>query len=80
MEKKVIISDLNKILSNKNVSVKIDDKNINTNFKDLGADSLKMLEIIMDVEEKYSITLPDDELIKIKSANDLIDLIIKNVK
>jgi len=39
--------------------------------EDLGADSLDVVEILMTVEERYGITVPDDVVMSIKTVGDL---------
>jgi len=45
---------------------------------DLGADSLDVMRILMNVEEQFSIILPKDSISKVNRLGDIIDL-IKNV-
>ena len=48
--------------------------------EDLGADSLDVVEILMNVEEKYGITVPDEVVMSVKTVADLtkaIDGIVK---
>ncbi|MFZ9834914.1 MAG: acyl carrier protein [Holophagaceae bacterium] len=47
---------------------------------DLGADSLDTVEIIMAMEEAFSIEIPDTEQEKIKTVGDAISYIQKNKK
>ena len=42
---------------------------------DLQADSLDMVEIAMKAEEKFGLTLPDDEAEKIVTVEDLYDAV-----
>ena len=45
----------------------------NTNFKDdLGADSLDLFELIMGLEEEYSIEIPAEELTDISTVGDVM--------
>lgn len=80
MDKKSIIKEINNVLKEHNLSIKLDEKTMTENFKDLGADSLSLLEIIISIENKLNISLPDNELMNVKNANDLIELISKNLK
>ena len=41
-------------------------------FKELGADSLDFVEIVMDVEKEFKITIPDDEVEKLETFADLV--------
>ncbi|MFA5479352.1 MAG: acyl carrier protein [Candidatus Muiribacteriota bacterium] len=42
---------------------------------DLGADSLDIVEIMMALEEKYDIEIPDEDAEKIKSVGDAVKYI-----
>ncbi|MBO4802661.1 MAG: acyl carrier protein [Bacteroidaceae bacterium] len=42
---------------------------------DLGADSLDTVELIMEFEKEFGITIPDDEAEKISTVKDAIDYI-----
>ena len=44
-------------------------------FKDLGADSLDIVEIIMNFEETFGIEIKDEDAQNIKTINDAIELI-----
>jgi len=40
---------------------------------DLGADSLDLVELIMEMEETFSVQIADNELQKIRSIKDVLD-------
>ena len=42
---------------------------------DLGADSLDVVELMMTLEEKYNLEIPDDDAEKIKTVQDAISYI-----
>ena len=42
---------------------------------DLKADSLDVVELVMEFEDEFGITIPDDDYEKIKSVGDAIDYI-----
>lgn len=44
-------------------------------YKDLGVDSLELLEVIMEVESEYHITIEDSEICESSTVGDIIDLI-----
>lgn len=45
-----------------------------TNFKDdLGADSLDLFELVMALEEEYSIEIPADDLTNLVTVGDVIE-------
>jgi len=41
-------------------------------IEDLGADSLDLVELIMEMEENFGITIADEELEKIRTIGDVI--------
>ena len=43
--------------------------------KDLGADSLDMVEMLMTLEEEFGITVPEEDAVNIKTVGDIIKLI-----
>jgi acyl carrier protein len=45
--------------------------------EDLGADSLDVVEILMSIEDKYKVTVPDDVVMNIKTVDDLIKAVDK---
>ena len=42
---------------------------------DLGADSLDAVEIIMNIEEEFAITVPEEDASRIKTVGEIIELI-----
>jgi acyl carrier protein len=48
--------------------------------EDLGADSLDTVELVMALEEEFSLEIPDEDAEKITSVGDAIDYIKKNGK
>ena len=45
--------------------------------EDIGADSLDIAELVMELEEELGVTIPDDEAEKIKTVGDALDYIAK---
>jgi len=43
--------------------------------EDLGADSLDVVELVMALEEKFDIEIPDDEAGKIQTVKDVVNYI-----
>lgn len=80
MNKQEIINQLNNISNENNLKIKITEKNINSTFKELGLDSLSLIDIVMKLEDKFKIILPDEELMKIETIDDLVNLIQANLK
>jgi acyl carrier protein len=50
-------------------------KNESSFIEDLGADSLDIVELVMKMEEEFSIEIPDEEAEKIKTVNDVVQYI-----
>ena len=48
--------------------------------KDLGADSLDVVELMMSLEDDYGITLPENEVEGLKTVQDIVDMMNKIVK
>ncbi len=55
-----------------NNKIKISEKNLDVTLKNLGIDSLSVMNLIIQIEEKLEKTLDDDVLMKIKTIKDLI--------
>ena len=50
-----------------------------TSFKeDLGADSLDLFELVMNLEEEYAIEIPSEELAELNKVGDVIDYLKKH--
>jgi acyl carrier protein len=59
-----------------NLGVSAEQVTRQTSFtEDLGADSLDIVEMVMDLEEEFDITIPDDQADKIKTVGEAIDYI-----
>ena len=48
--------------------------------EDLGADSLDVVELVMQFEEAFDLEIPDEDAEKIKTVKDAVDYIEKNEK
>jgi len=47
--------------------------------ENLGADSLDTIEIIMAIEEKFNIVIPDEEVKKIRTIQEAIEAVKKQI-
>lgn len=47
---------------------------------DLGADSIDLIELIMNLEEEYGISISDEEAVKLKTVRDVVDFINTQVE
>ena len=46
-----------------------------TNIDDLGADSLDLVEAVMNIEEAFGVNIDDDEIENLKTVGDFLDYI-----
>lgn len=49
-------------------------------IEDLKADSLDIVELVMGLEERYGIEIPDEDLPKIKTVDDVASYIVSSIK
>jgi acyl carrier protein len=49
-------------------------------IEDIGADSLDIVELVMELEEEFDIQIPDDQAEKIKTVGEAIDYIEAKIK
>lgn len=47
-------------------------------IEDLGADSLDMVEMLMNLEDEFRVSIPDEEAGNIKTVKNLVDFVEKN--
>jgi acyl carrier protein len=67
--KEVVVEQLN---------VNPDEVKLESDFvEDLGADSLDVVELVMALEEKFEIEIPDEDAEGIKTVKDVVDYIEK---
>ncbi len=60
----------------KSLAVSIDDVKPESSFiKDLGADSLAIVELVLAFEEAFELDIPDEHTEKIRSVQDAVDYI-----
>lgn len=55
------------------LNVSTDEVTLETNFKDdLGADSLDLFQLVMALEDEYSIEIPSEDLAEMKTVEDVL--------
>ena len=70
-----LIEKVKEILS-KQLEVSVDEIQLaNSLQEDLGADSLDVVEIVMALEDEFSIEIADEETAKIKTVDDIVKYI-----
>ena len=73
----VIISVVDKIKEALSSKLKGQELTLDSNLRDLGIDSLDVVDLIMDLEEELGIEFSDEELMSIHTMKDVCDLIDK---
>lgn len=59
----------------KRLDVELASLTLETRFKeDLQADSLDLMELIVDIEDDFGFSIPDDKLVDIKTLEDLVNV------
>ena len=59
----------------------ISEVNEQTNLEEtLGMDSLDRVELIMEIEKEFIISVPDDEAVKVSNLSDCVALVEKHLK
>lgn len=46
-------------------------------IKDLGADSLDVVELLISLEDDYGISIPEEDIVNVKTVKDIVDMIEK---
>ena len=55
------------------------DMTLDTNIaRDLGADSLDVVELLMAIDDEFGVEIPDEEIENIKTIGDLVEYIQSN--
>jgi len=49
-------------------------------LEDLGADSLDLVELVMEMEDEFSISIPDDKVEEIKTVQDTVNYILRETR
>ncbi len=47
--------------------------------EDAGADSLDLVELAVELEDEFGVSVPDDEAVKLKTVGDAVDFIEKEL-
>ncbi len=70
------VADKVKELISKQLNRSIDEVTCDKEIvKDLGADSLDVVEMLMSLEEEFNISVPEEDAVNIKTVGDIINLI-----
>jgi len=76
-KEKIIYNSVREIIS-KQLNISEDKIDHHTNFaEDLGADSLDCVELIMEIEDQYAISITDDDAENMLTVKDVVDYLMK---
>lgn len=75
----MILEDVKLIVANQ-MNISPESINTATTFYDVEADSLDVVEVIMALESKFGITLPDEAVESFKTIGDLANYVESQVK
>ncbi|MBQ8980294.1 MAG: acyl carrier protein [Eubacterium sp.] len=75
----MIFDEVKEILADQ-LDISIDDIEMTSSLTDdLGADSLDAIDIVMSVEDQYSIEVPDETIKTMKTVEDIVSFIETNI-
>ena len=75
--KEEILAGLAEIV-NEETGVAVEDVQLDKSFtEDLDIDSISMMTIVVNAEEKFEVTIPDEEVKNLKTVGDAVDFIAK---
>ncbi|RVU54841.1 acyl carrier protein [Anaerosphaera multitolerans] len=73
----MILEDVKELVA-ENLGCEIEDLKEETNLiEDLNADSLDIVELTMAIEEKFGVQIPDEDLEKVRTIEDIVKYIGK---
>ncbi len=74
----MILEKIKNILADQ-LGANAEDLTAETNMaKDLGADSLDVVELLMSIEDEFGVEIPDEEIENIRTIGELVDYIQAN--
>ena len=59
---------------NKPVAEVTEDKEV---VKDLGADSLDVVELLISLEDEFGVSIPEDDIVNVKTVGDIVAMLEK---
>ncbi|MFR5875878.1 MAG: acyl carrier protein [Eubacterium sp.] len=75
----MVFDEVKEILADQ-LDIKVDDITLESKLSDdLGADSLDAIDIVMTIEDQYSIEVPDETIEIMKTVEDIVSFIESNI-
>lgn len=76
MDRSKVTEDIRAILVEQ-LGVEADEVKVESSFQeDLNADSLDLVELIMEMEDRFKIKIPDEDAEKIVTVGDAVDYVV----
>ena len=69
----IVIERLSKASKNKEIT-------LDSNLKELGLDSLDVVDLLMEMEEQFEIEFENEEMLSLKLVSDVVDTLVKKKK
>ena len=69
----IVIERLSKASKNKEIT-------LDSNLKELGLDSLDVVDLLMEMEDQFEIEFENEEMLSLKLVSDVVDTIVKKTK
>lgn len=69
-----VLDDLNKILQDRGVTDRPAEPGLNL-VKDLEMDSLDVMDMVMEIEDRFDITIGQGEMLNVHTMNDLVVMV-----
>ena len=69
----IVIERLSKASKNKEIT-------LDSTLKELGLDSLDVVDLLMEMEEQFEIEFENEEMLSLKLVSDVVDTIVKKTK
>lgn len=68
------------IIKDVQAKLNVEKLDMNASLNDLGLDSLDIVEYLLDLEEKYHVEFPSEDMENLKTVGDVISLVESKIK
>lgn len=74
----MLLDEVKEILADQ-LEISVDDIELESTLSDLGADSLDAIDMVMTIEDQYSIEVPDSVIENMKTVEDVVSFLEQNI-
>lgn len=71
----VDVKDIYDIINDSDTMIELENVKADSDLKEFGADSLDMMTVLLNVQEKYGIEIPDDKIEDLSTIQKIADFI-----